>query len=85
MFLLPGINSKRNPENARLRNLIAQIINESIAKGRKRMGLRGIEWVKLYLLEHASQNLKPEIFFITKTVSSSLDNPDLVIQTLHKT
>ena len=48
-------------------------------------GLRGSEWVKLYLFEHTSQNLEPEIFFITKTVSLSLNDADLIIQPLHKT
>ena len=51
----------------------------------QKMALRGSEWVKLYLFEHTSQNLEPEIFFITKTVSLSLNDADLIIQPLHKT
>ncbi len=51
----------------------------------KERALRGSEWVKLYLFEHTSQNLEPEIFFITKTVSLSLNDADLIIQPLHKT
>jgi len=49
------------------------------------LGLLRIEWVKLYLLEHTNKNLKAEIFFVTKTISSFLYHSDLIIQPFNKT
>jgi len=50
----------------------------------KRLGLRVIVWVILYLLEHTGEDFQSEILLVAQTVSPSLDHPNLVVQPFDK-
>ncbi len=43
-------------------------------------GLRVIEWVDSYLLEHTGEDFEPKIFLIPQTIGPSLDDPDFVVE-----